>query len=148
MSQLYTAFETYLQKENMHFQGNDDDNITLKMSCDNSDFTVSARFYDQYLQIYTYNPYKVPENKRAAVSEYLTRANYNLRVGNFEFDLSDGEVRYKTSMKWMEDYMPGDDTLEFLFSINFSIMDKYFPGLNAVVYGGVDPKQAVEDVEK
>ena len=30
------------------------------------------------------------------MAEYLHRANYGLRVGNFELDYDDGEIRYKT----------------------------------------------------
>ena len=55
----------------------------------------------------TYLPMKVEEDKRAAVAEYLTRANYGLHVGNFEMDMTDGEVRYKTTGVADENTMPG-----------------------------------------
>src|SRR5512134_1603120 len=47
---------------------------------------------------YAVAPIKVPEDDRPAVAEYLTRANYGLRIGNFELDYADGEVRYKSSL--------------------------------------------------
>ena len=40
----------------------------------------------------------VLEERRQAAAEYLTRANYGLWLGNFELDMADGEVRYKTSI--------------------------------------------------
>lgn len=40
----------------------------------------------------------VPEDRRLALAEFLTRANYGLFIGNFEMDWQDGEVRYKTSI--------------------------------------------------
>ena len=40
----------------------------------------------------------VPARHRQAAAEYLTRANHNLRLGNFEMDHSTGGVWFKTSM--------------------------------------------------
>ena len=33
-----------------------------------------------------------------AIAELLTRANYGIRIGNFERDYSDGEIRDKSSL--------------------------------------------------
>ena len=41
---------------------------------------------------------RCPEAYRAAMAEFLTRANFGMLIGNFEMDYSDGEVRYKTSV--------------------------------------------------
>ena len=43
-------------------------------------------------------PVKVPVEKRAAVCEFITRANYGLTLGNFELDMNDGEIRYKVTL--------------------------------------------------
>ena len=32
--------------------------------------------------------------ERAAMAEFICRANYGMRYGNFELDLRDGEIRY------------------------------------------------------
>ncbi len=42
-------------------------------------------------------PVKAPEEKRLAIAEFVARANDGLRIGNFELDFGDGEVRYKRS---------------------------------------------------
>ena len=34
----------------------------------------------------------------ANMAEFICRANYNLRMGNFEFDCSDGEIRFKVDV--------------------------------------------------
>ena len=49
---------------------------------------------------YAVAPIKTPDEVRPAVSEYVTRANYGLRIGNFELDYGDGEVRYKSSLNF------------------------------------------------
>ena len=52
----------------------------------------------QRVVIYSVCPFNVPEQLRRRMAEFLTRANYGLLIGNFELDLDDGEVRYKTSI--------------------------------------------------
>ena len=47
---------------------------------------------------YSLCPVKAPTEKRQLIAEFLTRANYDLLIGNFEFDFEDGEIRYKTSI--------------------------------------------------
>lgn len=89
---------------------------------------------------------KVPSDKREAVSEYLTRANYGLRIGNFEMDFSDGEVRYKTSI----DVKGGQLTpsmAKVVVYANLQTMDKYLPGIMEVIYTEHRPKVVIDTVE-
>lgn len=41
---------------------------------------------------------KTPAKHRAAVAEFIARANYGLVIGNFELRFRDGTVRFKTSL--------------------------------------------------
>ena len=52
----------------------------------------------EQLLFYSVLPLNVPDEKRHAVAEFITRANYAMAIGNFEMDFSDGEVRFKTSI--------------------------------------------------
>lgn len=46
--------------------------------------------------------FQMPEMARLPVAEVLVRANWGLSTGNFEIDLSDGEVRFKASSFYHE----------------------------------------------
>jgi hypothetical protein len=95
---------------------------------------------------YAVAPVKVPEEVRQAVSEYLTRANYGLRIGNFELDYSDGEVRYKSSL----DFEGQNLTEELIRNAIYPAvhtMDRYLTGLLRVSFGGATPHEAIEEVE-
>ncbi|MEW6032262.1 MAG: YbjN domain-containing protein [Bacillota bacterium] len=92
-------------------------------------------------------PVNVPEGPRAAVAEYLTRANHNMTLGNFELDYSDGEVRYKTSTRVGSDALT-DNMLEPLLFANLATMDRYLPGLMAVAFGNRSPAAAIAEAEK
>ncbi len=96
----------------------------------------------------TYLPMKINEDKRAEVAEFLTRANYGLHVGNFEMDMEDGEVRYKTTGVTDEKTMPSLDVIRRLTYIGFSMFDRYVPSLLSIVYGEKTPLEAIAEAEK
>ncbi len=47
---------------------------------------------------YSLCPFVPSAARRAAMAEFVTRANANMIMGNFEMDLDSGRVRYKTSI--------------------------------------------------
>ena len=51
-----------------------------------------------WLIFYSYMPVNSPPEKMASAAEFVTRANRGMRIGNFELDFDDGEIRYKTSL--------------------------------------------------
>jgi hypothetical protein len=88
----------------------------------------------------------VPKLMRLEASEYLTRANFGMEVGNFELDFSDGTVRYRTSV----DVEGGELTqvmIKNLVYVNIAVMDQYLPGLGKVVKDGMEPEKAIDEVE-
>jgi hypothetical protein len=100
----------------------------------------------EQLLFYSVLPLNIPEDKRLAVAEFLTRANYGMALGNFELDFSDGEVRYKTSVD-ATDVELTTDTLRPMIYTNVLMMDKYMPGIMSVMYADVSPAEAVKQIE-
>jgi hypothetical protein len=95
---------------------------------------------------YAVAPVKVPEVVRSAIAEFLTRANYGLRIGNFELDYSDGEVRYKSSVDFEGQNLTSDLIRNAIYPAVHT-MDRYLPGLLRVSFGGATPHEAIEEVE-
>lgn len=91
-------------------------------------------------------PIKVPEESRGAMAEFLTRANYGLRIGNFELDYSDGEVRYKSSVDF-EDAELTPALIRNVMYPSVQTVDRYLPGILRVTYGGATPLEAIHEIE-
>jgi hypothetical protein len=87
-----------------------------------------------------------PENRRQAMADFLTRANYGMIIGNFELDFNDGEVRYKTSIDVEGDELTPALVKQMVYA-NVLTFDKYLPGIMKVMYTDVDPKAAVAEIE-
>ena len=106
------------------------------------------KFYAQVVEehdlilLYSVCPFRVPEERRFEVSEFLTRANYGLAAGNFELDFADGEVRYKTALQRHVDGLDAA-ALKRVVRANGIAMETYLPGIGAVITG-TPPVPALE----
>jgi hypothetical protein len=100
----------------------------------------------QQFLFYVIAPVKAPDAMRPAVAEYITRANYGLRIGNFEMDYSDGEVRYKSSLDFEDEDLTPNLIRRAIYPAVHTL-DFYLPGLLAVMYGNKTPQDAIATVE-
>ncbi len=114
----------------------------------NGQFACYAHERTEQEQFVFYSIFPVcsPENCLDEVAEFITRANSGMVIGNFELDYEDGEIRYKTSLD-VEDVEIVEPLVRHLIYANVLTMDRYFPGLMRVIYAGVDPVDAIEEVE-
>jgi len=115
---------------------------------ENGQWTCYAQALEEQTQLLVYSicPVKTPEDRRMAVAELLTRANYGLFIGNFELDFDDGEIRYKTSIDVKDDRL-SPALVKPLVYANVLMMDYYLPGIMSVIYGNVAPAEAVAKAE-
>jgi len=99
------------------------------------------------LTVYSLLPLKAPAAVRAPASEAVQRANWGLPHGNFEFDVDDGELRFKTSA-----FVTAADedvaTLESLLLANTATVDRYLPAFTAVIVQGANARDAIARVDQ
>ncbi|MCO4744574.1 MAG: YbjN domain-containing protein [Proteobacteria bacterium] len=96
--------------------------------------------------VYAVAEKKVPEHRRSAVAEYVSRANYGLPIGNFEIDVTDGELRFKTSMD-LEGGVLTAKMAENLLVLNLQTMDRYTPGALKVAFDNGKPAAIIAEIE-
>jgi hypothetical protein len=99
-----------------------------------------------WLIFYSYLPVNATPEKMLTVAEFITRANRGMRIGNFELDFEDGEIRYKTSI----DIEGGELTSKMIHNLlqaNLSTMDRYFPGIMELIYSEKTPKELIQKIE-
>ena len=125
--------------------------LRLGVNGENASYSCFARVREEQCQFvfYTIMDTKIPEGKRQAVADYLTRANYGMPLGNFEMDFSDGEVRSKNSISVIDsvDSLTSPLIKKIVYS-TIVMMDKYYPGIMAVVFGGKSPEESIREIEK
>ena len=100
----------------------------------------------QLFLFYSIFPFRVEKKRIQAVSDFLNRANYGLKIGNFELDLDDGEIRYKTSVDF-EGSTPSTAIISNLVYANLWTMDRYAKGILDVSVGYEDAEKTVREIE-
>lgn len=87
-------------------------------------------------------PLPAPEAIRPQVMEFLTRANLATLVGNFEMDVDGGAIRFKNALTFQN--VPPAPALIRQATIHAAqMMDRYLPGLRAVIRGTHSPAAAL-----
>lgn len=107
---------------------------------------AQAREDQAQFVFYSIYPEVAPEGKRLTMAEFLTRANYGLIIGNFEMDFNDGEIRYRTSIDVEGDFLTTDLVKQLVYA-NVMMMDRYSPGIQAVLSGTMSPEAAISQIE-
>jgi hypothetical protein len=105
-----------------------------------------VRAEQHQILFYSIAPSSVPEDKRSAVAEFITRANYGLIIGNLEMDFGDGEVRYKSAVD-VEGAPFDSSSVRNIVYANVLTMDRYLPGLLAMLHGDLSAEDAIAKVE-
>ena len=149
MTELFETVQKFFTDDEWYFMQLDNQTI-LQMGFQgrNGKWSCYAQVNDEQKLFFFYSvcPVNVPEDKRPLIAEFITRANYGIKIGNFELDFDDGEVRYKTSID-----VENDDLTPALISnhvyANIWTMDRYLPGIMSVVYSDEEPIDAIQKIE-
>lgn len=120
----------------------------MRFNGKNAQFNMIAHLRGELDQLLCYSiaPFNVPEEQRIMISEFITRANYGLRIGNLEMDFSDGEIRYKTSIDYEEVGLQPILIKNHIYPAAMTL-DRYLPGVYAILHAGKTPIEAIELVE-
>ncbi len=92
-------------------------------------------------------PLIVPEDRRPAMAEAVTRANYGMWLGNFDLGMSDGRLGFRIAVPVAD----GTLTLEqfrYLVGIALGTVDRYHRAFCRLVYADdLSPAEVIAEVE-
>ena len=146
---LLDTLKTFFSDDDWYFEELEGrDALRMGFSGNDGQWTCVAQAREEQEQFVFYSilPVRIPESARSPVAEFIARANYGLILGNFELDFADGEVRYKTSVD-VEGSRLAPAMVKNLVYANVTMMNRYYRGILDVAHGGLDPAEAVAEVE-
>ena len=111
----------------------------------------STRLYidvkkDAYL-VYAISPISGNDDTITELMRYITRANYALISGNFELDVRDGEVRYKTYVNCDGLNELSREVIRDSIYVPCAMMNKYGDGIAAIAMGYSDADTEIKKAE-
>ena len=104
---------------------------------------VHVRERRELVAVSSHFPVRIPPYLFAAMSEYLQRCSDGLCTGGFQLDFETGAVVFRTSQFYGGTTL-AKDHVAHLVGANLSTVRAVLPGVMAVAYGGMAPKDAVD----
>jgi hypothetical protein len=145
---LSQSLQSILDKQGWQFYKISNSIVRIDVDGKAATWSTLVNCIDEYQQLIVYSicPNKAPEMKLSEMQEFLTRVNFGLKFGNFELDLEDGEIRFKTSIQFAGDCDPAP-MIEECLSLNIVTFDRYLPGILQVIFTDATPKDAIAIIE-
>jgi hypothetical protein len=149
MESLLEVAKKFFDEDNWRYQELKDQGIlTVAFKGESGQWSCYAQAQDQrnLFVFYSISPTRPEPGKIAAMAEYLTRVNYNMALGNFEMDMEDGEIRFKTSIDVTGQELTVPLVRQMVYS-NLISMDRYLPGIQAVANTDEAPAEVIARIE-
>jgi len=146
MTAAYEELLHILDQRDINYSADEDQTIRTTLRGDVSTYWTAARVEDDLFQVACYSPMLIPQGSRRDTAEAVVRANYGLRIGKFEMDLEDGEIRFQVSQILDGDAV-GEAAIDRMIGTAVNMLDTYLPAFMSVVYGNEEPGDAIRRVE-
>lgn len=100
----------------------------------------------EFLSVYSIFPFTVPESHFATMLAHITHINFDVLNGNFELNLHNGELRFKTALD-LEVTGVNSLIIFYLLKSNFAAISQFFDKLETITQMAtpVDSFQQVVD---
>ena len=137
-TELIDQVRDYLDKNDWKYEYMDMKGVIItgvNLQCKLQSTRLYFVFNDNGMTLYSNISMKADEATRAMALEFITRANYGTRNGNFEIDVDDGEIRYKVYISSRGSDTINEDLLEESIYIAVSMLNRYGDGLLKVLMG-------------
>lgn len=133
---MFERFKEYLKVVELNYSVVENETIIMfrYTSKGNYQCIIDIDEHDQVILAYTILGSLVTLDKRNRIAQLLTKINYGLRVGNFEMDYDDGQIRYKTSIDYdgVKDF--DDSFIASLILINLTTTDKFYQAIEECLF--------------
>jgi hypothetical protein len=149
MNAAYERLVQHLNERDVRYRANGDAGIvstSIKGDVGTYRFMALVGKSGDLFQVYGQSPVSVPVGARPAIAEAIARANFSLRIGQFELDCDDGELSFYIAHILHGDLLE-DEVIERMFVTSISMLNRYLPAFLSVIYGNELPKDAIQHVE-
>ena len=151
-AEVIAAVENFFTRDNVKYRPFDERNVAKATYSVDTKFRHIDIFFHAYndkLVLHMILPLSADEEERSKVAEFILRANYGLKVGGFDFDFNDGEISYRTSIYCgsNEFVAPTYEQIDFALVIGMIMVEKYGDALVKVMFGVLEPDDAIESIE-
>ena len=125
--QVYEMFKKYLSDCDYRFDPHDDD-LVITLTVHGEDLPqptmIRVDKEREVIRVLSPLPSRIPEDKRIDAAVAVSVANYGLVNGCFDFDLRDGEIRYRVAQGFMGIEV-SEELVKYILAVVFKTTDDY-----------------------
>ena len=144
--QVYSTMIRMLDTRDWKYEKYEDE-LLIKSGIKGDDlpieFIVVVKPKQQVVQFLSRLPFDMPEDKRVDGAIAVCVANYGLVDGSFDYDISDGEIRYRLTSSYRESFL-GEDVFEYMIMCAASTIDNYNDKFFMLAKGMLTIQQFIE----
>jgi hypothetical protein len=121
------TIERYFNTAELQYERIDNQLLRLSIRGEQGTWVTIVRTDEEihHCIVYSVYPQAVAEHKRTALAAFLIQENYDLTTGNFEMDLSDGELRFRSGINVGQGQLT-TELFRQLITANISVMEHYY----------------------
>ena len=88
-------------------------------------------------------PFMTPEDKRVEMAMAVAVANYGIIDGSFDYDLNDGEIRFRLTASYIESLL-GEELFKYMLFVSANTVDRYNDRFMMLAKGAMSLEQFAE----
>ena len=131
---IYNTVRKALESEELHYLTHDDE-FFFSMKCDHSTYDVHliCREEMEYLVVLVTCSLHVPEDRIERMCRWIVEKNYNLILGDFKLDVSDGELSFRHTTL-LDEGAVNQEIVKVAYESAISIFDKSYEDIVKSMY--------------
>lgn len=126
-NEVYELIKKHLDDHNFHYEPHDDD-LVITLTVHGDDLpqpTIIRVLADRdVISVMSPIPSHIPEDKRVDGAIAVSVANYGMINGSFDYDMTDGEIRFRVAQGY-RGVEVSDELIRYILGIAFFTTDKY-----------------------
>lgn len=150
---IANAINNFLAENDWHFSFDDQCGLfkfglCLKGKIKKINYIIDVK-EDEYI-VYAISPLGADEDDEkmmATMAEFVCRANYGLKNGNFELDMRDGEMRFKSFVD-CDGITPTTEMVRNSIHCPAAMFDRYGTGIVDIIFSNAKAKDAIAKCER
>lgn len=151
--ELAAVVKEFLEDNKWHYSFREDTglfefSVTTRSRIRKVDYVIDV--HEDEIIVYGFCPFAAdPDDDQmmAQMSEFLCRANYGMKNGNFEFDFRDSEIRFKSYID-CEGVIPSTNVIKNSVACTSAMYKRYGQGIIDIILAGCTAKAAIAKCEK
>ena len=145
-NEVFNTLTKMMDELGLHYE-KDEEKLMVKGGVVGDDlpiqYVIFVRPANEVVEFLSPMPFNMPEDKRVDGALAVCVANYGLIDGSFDYDLSDGEIRFRLTSSYRESTL-GKELFEYMIMVSAQTIDDYNDKFFMLAKGMITVQQFIE----